>query len=236
MRTLNGQLPAANVDQTDPTNYPQGRVKDGTSTLDATPVVESVSATGDVLQAMYKLIDRANLTPNENPENDSSSQINDALDDIYYQKNNGENNAADIGTLQGFWKPHIILIVQNGVITSQVENGISGTTTLSTGTLNTTTVGLYRVDFQLSIESGATGPDYYVSIEPIGGGSWINADGLGAYTPVTYEASHSNTGGTAARRFNNNSAGNIRVFAPGPAGPALGDFNLDFKITIFKAG
>src|SRR5574343_1479439 len=78
MRTLTGSS-IPNIDTTDPSNYPYGRVKEETipGAGDGTPITETVGGggMGDIYQGVIEQMRLAGITPDENPEKKDASQI-----------------------------------------------------------------------------------------------------------------------------------------------------------------
>ena len=67
------------IDNADPTNFPDGRIRDSSSPAanDGTAIVEAVL--GDLHQFFLKLLRDASITPNGNADTDSVNQLLDAL-------------------------------------------------------------------------------------------------------------------------------------------------------------
>lgn len=82
MRTLTGSS-IPNIDTTDPTNYPYGRVKEETipGAGDGTPITETVGGggMGDIYQGVIEQMRLAGITPDEEPEKKNASQIVEAF-------------------------------------------------------------------------------------------------------------------------------------------------------------
>lgn len=67
-----------NIDTTDPTNYPQGNLKDDPAGLTGTPV--NVLTNADIHQTFYRALERTELTANGLPDNVSNGyQYSSAL-------------------------------------------------------------------------------------------------------------------------------------------------------------
>lgn len=73
-RLLNNQ----NIDNSDPSNYPDGRIKNDTGTGDGTPINENVY--GDLHQTVSKITRLYGITPNALPDNETNGfQILDGI-------------------------------------------------------------------------------------------------------------------------------------------------------------
>ena len=56
-----------NIDTTDPTNYPNGNIKDDPAGLIGTPINKLTTA--DIHQTFYRALNRSNITANNTPDN-----------------------------------------------------------------------------------------------------------------------------------------------------------------------
>jgi len=218
MRTPTGQS-IPNIESAT-SDYPYGRAKNESTpgALDGTPTVEEVNGIGDILQAMIQLLVNAGLTPDENPENASSSQINDALDTLY------GNSAQPVA---------VLMAVYDSGSTNMVTR-----TTLGNGLAHSWTKGSFvsatnSCPFNLNITDAG---DYIVNIAAAK--DTLLSAGSSKYLNRAYHAEHDLV--STPGYFDNNVMGNINVTAGNPdAASSVSEATLltdvAIVITVYKA-
>lgn len=204
MRTLQGQ--GLTRDTSDPTNYPYDRVKDDTApgANDGTPLVEACGP-ADLLQAAIELLRKASITPNENPEYKSNSQVNDALDYLY------GNSAQPVAVIYAAYESGSDNLVTQTIL----GNGLNHTWTKGTfASVNSVSMG-----FKLNITDAG---NYIINASNVG----AEIKGYNApptkYAAVTVNAGHDDT----TNYFKNNISNNVTFSIGDPDGTFKGGTNI----------
>lgn len=204
MRTLTGQ--ALTNDNTNPTDYPYGRVKDSSApgAGDGTPLLEA-AGTADMYQANIELLRLAAITPDENPEYKENSQIVTAMKTIFRPPVAIISCAADVA---------------GGATVTELEKMLGNKDfTYSISQLTWDSVNGARL-FNLNITSGG---DHIVVVQKggIGYSGSINE----------FSAGHSNTTGIFD---NNNAAGNVYILDPNEAAGTVNNIWPFFMLFIYE--
>jgi hypothetical protein len=110
-----------NTDTSDPSNYPDGRIKDDPSGIDGTPIAEVTW--GDQSMFFDKLMRFAGINPNNLPDNETNGyQFMQAMNKLY---SNADNGLAEAFGASGF-----VPVRMSGIV---ITPGVSPTLNVSAG-------------------------------------------------------------------------------------------------------
>lgn len=199
MRTLTGSS-IPNIDTTDPTNYPYGRVKEETipGAGDGTPITEKVGGggMGDIYQGVIEQMRLAGITPDEEPEKKDASQIVEAFGwfaPVAVIKCGATLDNATFRVLGGKYQPGYTATIEYG---SFVANG---------------KIAMYQLAIKKNGEVSATEKYLVSAVNGVNGFPIAGTAGTSA-AAVTVSASHDITD-ASNWAFYNDTANNINVAA-----------------------